>query len=484
MSDPQLSARALEALLGQWRTAGPTYLALTERIRLLALDGRIPIDTRLPAERDLAVRLGLSRTTITAAYRALRDAGFLESQRGSGSAIRLLGRAPIAMPTTSEGLLDFSKAAVPATVLLHDAARAATEELPRFLADSGYDPVGLPELREAIAARYTTRGIPTSADQILVTVGALQAIALVARTLLTRGDRVLIETPSYPHAVEAMRSAGARIVATTVAADFRDQSPGWDLDGLTQSVQRTSPSLGYFMPDFHNPTGASMPEQVREGLIAVAASQGTILIVDETTAELDIDRVETFSPLPAYAATPREAASIILLGSAGKTLWGGLRVGWIRAERPLIRKLVAAKPTSDLGTPILEQLITAQLVPQLDAIVEERRAQLRRGRDGLESALASRFPDWDFPRIDGGLAAWVRLDAPHSSQLALAARNFGLLIAAGPRFGVDGPFERFLRIPITYGDAETAQAVEALASASETLLRHPVPDSGYLADVV
>jgi DNA-binding transcriptional MocR family regulator len=238
------------------------------------------------------------------------------------------------------------------------------------------------------------------------------------------------------------------------------------------------------MPDFHNPTGASMPSAIRERMLAAAAAQGAIVVADETTAELDIDRPGSFSPLPAYAGSKAEADAVILIGSAGKNLWGGLRIGWIRAERAMVRKLVAAKPPSDLGTPILEQLVTLALLPQLTSIIEERREQLRAGRDGLVSALAERFPEWRIPAIDGGLAAWVGLGAPVSSQLALAARNHGLLIAAGPRFGIDGAFERFLRIPITYGQVQTARAVDALSLAWESLLRHPMPETGYLADVV
>lgn len=490
MSDAQLSARALETLLGEWRGDGSHYQELADRIRLLVLDGRIPIDTRLPAERDLATRLDLSRTTVTAAYRELRGAGFVASLRGSGSVARLPGPVLVGAPVLGEGLLDFSKAALPAISALPAAARAAAEDLPRFLPDSGYDPVGMPHLREAIAERYRHRGLPTEPDQILVTVGAQQAIALIARTFLGRGDRALIEMPGYPHAYEAMRLAGARLVPVTVTVDGDRPAggdgggDGWDADAIEQAIARANPTLAYVMPDFHNPTGASMSVDTRERLLAAAAAHGTIVVADETTAELDIDRTGETDPLPTYGEGRPGDAPVILIGSTGKSLWGGLRIGWIRAERPLIRKLLAAKSSSDLGTPILEQLIAARLLPGMDAIVEERRAQLRDGRDRVGAILAERFPGWSMPTIHGGLAAWVGIGEPISSQLALGARNHGLLIAAGPRFGLDGAFERFLRIPITYSEAETVRAFDALAAAWSSVLRHPVPDTGYLADVV
>jgi DNA-binding transcriptional MocR family regulator len=492
MSETQLTARSLETLLGSWRTAGASYQALADRIRLLVLDGRIPIGTRLPAERDLAGRLELSRTTVTAAYRQLRDGRFLDSVRGSGSIARLPGPA-LALPTSGgEGMLDFTKAALPAAASLPAAARAAAEELPHFLPDPGYDAVGLPHLREAIAERYRRRGLPTDPDQILVTVGAQQAIALVARTFLSRGDRAIVEVPTYPHATSAIRLGGARLVPITVTAPqdgphaVEEEADGWDVDAIEQTFRRSSPALAYVIPDFQNPTGATMAPQTRERVLAAAAGHGTIVVADETTAELDIDRVGEFLPMPLYADRSSTGAPLILIGSASKTLWGGLRIGWIRADRSLIQRMIIAKPATDLGTPMLEQLIVARMLPDADVILEERREQLRRGRESVQRLVAETFPEWSVPRIHGGLAAWVGIGAPVSSALTLAARSHGLLLAAGPRFGVDGAFERFLRIPITSTHEEYRRAFEALSRAWGVAVNEPAPyfDAGALSNVV
>ena len=258
---------------------------------------------------------------------------------------------------------------------------------------------------------------------------------------------------------------------------------GWDETALLQTLRRSNPVLGYLMPDFHNQTGRTMPVGQRGRVLAAAARQGTVLVVDETIAELDIDRAGEFLPFPAYAE-PGQPGDVVAIGSVGKTVWGGLRVGWIRAERPLIRRLVAARSANDLGTPILEQLIVVRLLAEMPAIIEGRRSELRVGRNHLERLLAARFPDWQVPHVDGGITAWVNLGLPVSSQLALAARNHGLLVPAGPRFGLDGAFERFLRIPFCYSTDEMDRAVDALDLAWDSLLRHPVPDAGYLADVV
>ncbi|PJJ73450.1 DNA-binding transcriptional MocR family regulator [Diaminobutyricimonas aerilata] len=470
-----IPTRILVELLRDWRDpdAGPAYSQLADRIRLLVLDGRVGIGDRLPAERDLAGQLGLSRTTVTAAYAELRDRGFLKSVRGSGSVARLPLKPVLVPDAPISGAPDLSKATLPASVHLPAAIERAAARMPEHLHLSGFDPLGLPELRAALARRYTARGLATDPEQIMITVGAQHAIALLARTLLSRGDRALVENPSYPHGFEALRSAGARIVPVAVTS-----YEGWDVAGLEQALQRTSPALGYLMPDFHNPTGRTMDDETRSRLLALAARQGTTIIADETMGELGFGDQPVRAPLAAHGPA-------VIVGSVGKTVWGGLRLGWIRADRALIQRLARVRSAGDLGTPVFEQLVVADILGDYDTVLDERRAQLRAGHDHLVAALRSRFPDWDVPAVDGGLTVWVNLGAAVSSQLALAARNEGLLIAAGPRFGVDGAFERFLRIPFSHPAAETDIAVGALERAWATVMRQPYPvESDYLAEVV
>lgn len=470
-----LSARALASALGNWRglAASAAYAALADRIRLLVLDGRLALGTRLPAERELAAQLGLSRTTISAAYAELRDSGYLESLRGSGSVVRLPSRGPVPYDTIAPPeFLDFSRATLPAVPHVTAAAERAAAILPSYLTESGFDPMGLRALRQALADRYSARGLPTDADQLMITVGAQHAIGLVARTLLSRGDRALVESPTYPHASESLRAHGARLVPVAVTTD-----EGWDDVGLEQAFQRTSPTLGYLMPDFHNPTGRSMPAEQRERIAMLAALQGTTLIADETMGELGFRELRADPPLtlPFAASTPRNTATrIVTIGSVGKTVWGGLRIGWIRADHELIQRIARVRYSSDLGTPILDQLVVLELLGEYDRILAERRAYLRAGRDHLLARLRAQLPQWELPEPDGGLTLWINMGAPLSSQLALAARNEGLVIAAGPRFGMDGVFERFLRVPYSHPPELIDRAVDALAAAWSGVTRHPV----------
>ncbi|WP_316309849.1 aminotransferase-like domain-containing protein, partial [Clavibacter michiganensis] len=363
----------------------------------------------------------------------------------------------------------------PAAPALAEAAMRAAARLPAHLEGHGYDVDGLPELREAIAARYRARGLPTEADDVMVTVGAQHAIGLLASVLVHRGDRALVEQPSYPHAIQALRDAGARLVGAGVGAG------GWDEDVLEQTIRRTRPALAYLMPDFHNPTGRTMPEDQRARIVALAEAHGVTVIADETTAELAIDRATAHPPLAVHGSP----GAVVLVGSVGKTVWGGLRVGWIRAGRPLLRDLARARSARDLGTPVLEQLVVAEVLGGMDGILAERGARLRETRDHVEAELARRFPGWEVPHVDGGLAVWVGIGAPVSTELALAARSRGLAITGGSRFGHDGAFERFLRIPITATPAATDRALDILEDAWRGIAPEGGrPDVGRAHDVV
>lgn len=454
-----LTARTLARRLQEWRGTGHAYLALANRIGLLITDGGISPGTRLPAERELAAVLGVSRSTVAAAYQELRSGDLIESTRGSGSVARLPRRA-IPRPDPFGAELDLSKAAMPALPRLPEAYRAAVEALPEALEDPGFDPIGRLDLRTAIADRYTHRGLETSPDQIMVTIGAQHAISLIARTLLHRGDRVLIENPTYSHAIDAFSEVGARMIGVAV-----DATDGWDELALEQVIGRGTPALAYLMPANHNPTGQSMPTLLLERTLADAAAHGTMVVVDETMAELTLDGP---NPLPAAVFGPA-----IMLGSVGKTLWGGIRVGWIRAEAPVIHTLVRARFAGDLGTPVLEQLVVRELLPHFDDILDERIQWLRAGRAHLLDRLARDFPQWQVPPPHGGLTTWVGLGAPVSTQLVIAARSRGLTITAGPRFSMDGAFDRFLRIPYSNPIGHTDAALDVLGEVWDAVTARP-----------
>lgn len=485
-----LNPSSLARLLGEWNLgAAPAYRELADVVRLLILDGRVPLEVALPSERALAATLGISRTTVTAAYSLLRDEGFLSSGQGSRGRTRIpqtsprggrggnagadLSGAPgLAAP---DGILDLAYASLPASgEVVHRAFASALTELPALLPGFGYDALGVNALRQAVAGHYSAAGVPTTAQQILVTSGAQHALNIVLRTLAGRSDKVLVEHPSYPNAIDAIRAAGCRLVPVAMPAAPADAlsgartgtRPGWDLEAIEAALAQQRPAVAYVVPDFHNPTGRLMSDSQRRRLVRAAAAAGTVLVVDETLRELNLDGVAS-APMAAFSP------AIVSIGSLSKSHWAGLRTGWIRAEESLIQRFAAARTTMDLGGPVVEQLAAAHLVNALSEPLPGRLAGLRDNRDALLGLIAGRLPGWQVERPAGGLSVWCRLPAPISTALAVVAPDFGIRLAAGPRFGTGGAFEHHLRVPFTLPPEQLETAVAALRSAQDRLEASP-----------
>ncbi|QFU87223.1 PLP-dependent aminotransferase family protein [Amycolatopsis sp. YIM 10] len=437
------SSHNLARLLGDFSAGpGPAHRRLSDLVRLLILDGRLPLDTALPGERDLAAALGISRTTVSTAYATLREQGYLSTRDRARGRTRVPPGKQEDPGVAGPDLIDFSHAASPAPgEALHRAYTRALDRLPRYLPRHGYNPAGLPELREAVARRYTDRGLPTDPAQILVTNGAQHAFSLLVRTTVRPRDRVVTEHPSYPHALGVLRTAGCRITPVALTED------GWNVDGLVEAARGAA--MTFLIPDFHNPTGQVMSEVDRSRLRLDGR-----LVVDETMSELALD-----TPPP----TPISGA--VSIGSAAKTFWGGLRIGWLRGDRALVRQLAQARAGTDLGTPVVEQLACAELLGEIDQVLPGRLAELRERRALLLGLVAEHLPDWTVGRPLGGLSVWARLPEPVSSALAAVAPQFGVHLAAGPRFGVGGAFERFVRLPYTLAAEPMTAGIRGIAAA-------------------
>ncbi|MEJ3653870.1 PLP-dependent aminotransferase family protein [Actinomycetes bacterium KLBMP 9759] len=465
-----MGAHSFARLLGEWRPPDGKGLAgaLADRIRLLVLDGRLPLQIRVPAERELAGALEVSRTTVATAYDSLRAAEVLRSRRGSGSWTQLPSARPgtaTSTPFSPSGqwaTFDLAHAALPApSEQIRVAAAAAVHDLDAHLCGHGYDLIGLPGLRSAIAERYTARGLPTSRDQVIVTAGAQYAISLALLALAGPGDRVVVEHPTYPNALDAIRNRGARPVPVPLGPSDEGTAT-WDLDLLTAAVRDAAPRLAYVIPDFQNPTGAQMTSPERERLVELARRTSTTLLVDETLADMPLDG-EPSLPVAAHGAA--DSSLVVTIGSASKIFWGGLRVGWIRTSASLVRRLAALRASVDLGSPFIEQLVVARLLADVEPTIRARRVELASARDHLRGKLAATFPSWRASRPRGGLCLWVDLGEPVSSRLAIAARRHDLLLSAGPRFGIDGAFERFLRLPYTLRRDRVDPALDRLGMA-------------------
>lgn len=459
-----LSAHRLAGLLGELDSSGPAYREIADRLRLLVVDGRVADGSRLPSERELASALGVSRTTTTRVYAELRDIGLLSSRQGSGSVVRVplvasSASSLIITPDDADTIaLTYSAPVGPPG--LARAFESAATKLPGLLATTGYLPDGLPVLREMLAQRYTDDGLPTDPEQIVVTSGAMGAISLLARALISPGQRVVVEGTSYPHAHESFTAAGARLSALPVGA-----SP-WDPTALTETLNGASHRAAYLIPDFHNPTASVMTDAERVVWARELRRHDVMPVVDESLREINLDGIE----LPPVFATYDPRA--LLVGSSSKSYWGGLRVGWIRAPRDVVMPLVQARMMDDLGTSAFDQLVFAELLAEGGQTAAAGRARLRAARDHLLAELAAELPQIRAACPAGGLSLWVTLPERMSSRLTAAAARHGLLLTPGPRFftRAGAPGERHLRIPFTQSHETLTQAVARLKLAYDEVL--------------
>jgi DNA-binding transcriptional MocR family regulator len=461
----------LARLLGRWhalpaRRRSPDYVALASAVRGLLADGRLPLGVRLPAERELADALAISRTTVSAAYRELRESGHVTSRRGAGSWTTL----PTSHRVASSGLwitgdeldlIDLSCAALSAPDEVMAAAQAAVNDLPRYLGSAGYHPAGIAELRAAVADQYTARGLPTSPEQIMITNGVLHALDLVLRLLVPVGAPVLVESPTYPNALAALAARRARISTHGLGEN------GWDAELLLGSLRQVRPRLAYLIPEFHNPTGHLMPAALREQLVATAQRTGTDLVIDESFVDLALDGQE----MPPAVASFDRHGRVLTIGGMSKPFWGGLRIGWVRASAPTVQRLAATRVGVDTAGPVLDQLTGMHLLGSAEQVIALRRRQLAAQRDALLAAVQEYLPDWHVIRPSGGVTLWAELDGPVSSALARAVEPMGVRIAPGPRFGLDGTLERFLRLPFTQPAPELVEGIRRIATARYDLDR-------------
>jgi DNA-binding transcriptional MocR family regulator len=463
MSAQAIGAARVAALIGDFDRE-PAYKGLAEAMRVLITDGRVPTGVRLPSERELTEALGVSRTTVTRAYAELREIGFLVSRQGSGSVASLpasrahRGDHLIFPGDAGDDEIDLTCAAPASVPGVLAAFERAVAEVPAYLSGIGYYPSGLPVLREAVADRLTARGLATTPEQVMIVPGALAGVAVAARALAGRGSRTLIESPTYPNAIATFRETGTRLLCSPIG---RDQA---DVDDLVAAVDQVRPSLAYLIPDFHNPTGHLMGNTAREQVAARLRKHGTTAIVDESMVDVPLEGQSMPRPLGSFLT------DAITVGSVSKAYWGGLRVGWLRAPADRMDAMVRSRLSLDLGVPVLEQLVAADLLRNGESLLEQRRAFLRENRDAALVALAEHLPTWKVRVPSGGLSLWCELPTAGSTDLAPRAADAGVLLATGPAFAPEGGLDRFLRVPFTQPAGVLGDAITRLGEAWRSTL--------------
>jgi DNA-binding transcriptional MocR family regulator len=463
--------QSIEAALGAWSDGpGPLHRKLGEAIRRAIDQGLLAAGERLPAERELASRLAVSRSTVVTAFDALRAEGLLESRQGSGTRVRQQRSTRRAVPDsglalspvyrslieTHDEVISLACAIFPAHPAVAEAmVDVVTADGPKLLTQIGYAPAGLSEFREAVAAMLTRDGTPTEPDEVLATTGAQQAVNLATQLLVRPGDTMVVESPSFAGTLDVFRARGARLTPVPVDDD------GIDVRGVRAAVAATRPAALYLMPTFHNPTGALLAVHRRRELAELAAETGVAIIEDNALENCPLD--EDHSPTIAAFAGPE--ATVLTAGSLGKAAWGGLRMGWLRGPRSLVSRLAELKAMNDLGSPLFDQAVAARLLPQLDQLRDDHRAMLRRNLELVGRLLDDVLPSWEWRRPKGGPSLWVRLPAGTASAFAQVALRYGVEVIPGDVMSPTGEELRYLRFPYSAEPPVLEETVRRLAQA-------------------
>jgi DNA-binding transcriptional MocR family regulator len=481
---------------------GPLYRRIDAAVREGIRDGKLRPGDRLPSAAALSKDCGVSKLTVLKGLKALEREGWLTSHVGRGTFVAD-GTAPRhAAPAVAEpaarpdaaravrrmregyarGIRDLMRVERPAgtidlsggvpspdTVperLLEKLARKAVRDDPRRLYEYPPD-AGLPELRDLVARRLTAMGIPVTAGEVLITNGSQQAVSLVAAWARESERSVCCETPTFTGMPGAF-----------MLFDHAVRSVPWSGGGLDVAALRATAGprpLVYVCPDFHNPTGETMPAEARRALVAWARETEAVVVEDAIFRELRFDGEDVPALYPQLAAGRR-----FLVGSVSKSFMTGLRVGFLVADAPLIDDLLLFKRYTDLGGPAIVQAIAAEFLKDGYAqhLATVRKAYRER-RDAAVSALEKSMPaacSWTRP--EGGFQLWVTLPPGVSSlEVFLRGVQSGVAIVPGPAHDVDGRYVGALRLG--YGREEPArirEGVRRLADVVRALAAGPSPE--------
>jgi DNA-binding transcriptional MocR family regulator len=461
----------------------PIYRQLIRHIRMQIESGSLSAGTRLPASRDLARQLNVSRISVVNAYAELRSDGFLSAHAGRGTFVSRDGsngstppeKTTATVPRVHEapttpdrslremmrmsrkpGVINLASGAPPIefypmhalrdainTVLERDGARALMYEMAE-----GYGP-----LRHAVRDYVSALGIQCSTDSVLITGGTQQALDLVIQALLSENDILVTENPTYLGIIDIARTRRVRLHGIGMDED------GIRLDMLENFIIDHAPKLIYVMPTFHNPTSRVMPLHRRRQLLNLANDYHVTILEDGVYHELRFEG-ENVPPLKALD----ETGIVIHASGFTKMMLPGIRIGYVICNGGHYERLVRVKQAADISTPTLNQRAIHLMLERgvLAQQLERNNRELKRRRNIALEAAAKYFPPgtrWNTPQ--GGLYLWVELpkSGPTAAELYVSAVEAGVSYAIGSVFytNVGGSH----RVRVNYGAQKPAEIEES-----------------------
>ena len=454
----------------------PLYVQIRDQIRERILTGGLKPGDRLEPSRELAHHLGVHRTTVGNAYADLEAEGLIQGTVGRGTFVtaladtlhtpRSMTRRPshdlfwesffpeeprddslgrLMANSVEEGVISFAAAHGAEELTPPDLVRRAADAVLRreggrllqYGSTDGYLP-----LKVYLQTRLRRDGIPVELDEILVTHGCQQSLDLLRRTLISSGETVVCENPTYTGLWNVFESPGVRLIGVPVTTE------GLDLDALEALLEQTRVKLIFCSPTFQNPTGHTMPLAARKRLLELALRFQVPIVEDDVYGALRY-RGRQVPPLKALDTT----GLVIYLNSFSKVGFPGLRVGWIVASRQVIARLRWAKQRADLHTNLLGQAVLQELGRRgwLDKWIRKTCKAYEHKQGVLRHAIERHFP----PQVrvsysEGGMSVWVELPAwLDASELLVKARERRVMFAPARYFYFQNPKHNALRLCYT-----------------------------------
>lgn len=462
----------------------PLYLQIVQQVKALIAEGVLKAGDKLLPTRELANELHVHRNTVYSAYDELIADGFIISHIGRGTFVaesapvfekfssNINQSVPSFTPMLwdalfvnearenslqhllpngfSDDVISFALAhPIPEIFPFNQIKRSVDNVLRRdkrvilqFGESAGYFP-----LREALVSKMASFGIKSKVDEIIITNGCQQSLALIRQVLVGSGDAVLIENPTFPGALSVFDTQDVRCLSIPFNED------GINLTALEEMLSRHRVKLIYVTPTFHNPTGSTMDLVKRRRLLNLSVKYGVPIVEDDIYSDLRFEG----EPMPPLKALD-ENGSVIYLSSFSKMGFPGLRVGWIAAPKVVVSRLNTAKQTADLHTNTLGQAILCELLQTglMNKFLKRSRAEYAERCDRMIRALERYFPDsakWNHP--EGGMSVWVTLPKQiDASNLLSLAMQEGVIFSPGSRFYLSLPLANTMRLTFTVEDLE------------------------------
>ena len=430
----------------------PLYKQIVSYIKNKITAGEWPAGTKLPPQRTLSQFFQVNRSTLNTALDELTADGFIDSRTGSGTWISHTSWSMLASHPPADWQRYVKEGSQPPNLSViqainqfeyaSDILRLGTGELsPDFFPAAqlqkllssippnslqlGYEQAkGLPALRQQLSLYLERLGIAISPSSILITSGALQAIQLIAHSLLPKGSGILLEKPSYLYSQMLFQALGSPLCGLPMDKN------GLCLDSLMTKRREHQASFLYTIPCFHNPSGITMSKDRRIQLMTLCQKEQLPIIEDDVYRELWLD-----APPPPPLKTLDKSGLVLYIGSFSKWLCPGLRIGWIAGPEPVINRLADVKMQYDYGASSLSQQAAAEWLSKglLHSHLEQLRHGLRLRRDKalqLLSCYFSHLAQWNVP--SGGFYIWLKLHRPAATEkLFKEALHHKLLLHPG-----------------------------------------------------